>query len=250
MNPPASRGSRLLVVGASSGIGRAVALAAASTGWQVVAAARRADELDALHAAGSGRIATVPTDVRSDERCRQMVERAVEVMGGLDALVYAVGTSPLSSLVDTEGDAWRQVFDTNVIGAAQTCRAALPHLRTVQGRALFLSSIATDDPRPYLVPYGASKAALDTMIRGWRNEHPELCFIRLVVGPTATEFGSHWDPATVTELNKVRVARGLVKATFMTPDDVAAQVLHALTSPVWVQDVTVMPRNTLPTPPT
>jgi NAD(P)-dependent dehydrogenase (short-subunit alcohol dehydrogenase family) len=243
MSPAAPAGSRLLVVGASSGIGRAVALGAANAGWRVVVGARRTDELDELRDATDGQIATMRTDVRRDPDCRNLVDRSVEILGGLDAYVYAAGTSPLSLLLDTDGDAWREVLETNVVGAAQTCRAAVPHLRASGGRAAFLSSIATDDPRPFLVAYGASKAALDALVRGWRNEHPDVCFIRMVVGPTATEFGSRWDPDTIADLNKVRVARGLVKATMMTTDEVAAQVLDALSAPIWVQDVTVMPRN-------
>jgi len=237
-------GGRMLVVGASSGIGRAIALAADSAGWQVVAGGRRTTALDELRAESHGRIHIVTADVRHEDDCRRLVTDAVTTLGGLDALVYAAGTSPLSSLLDTDADAWRDVFGTNVIGAAQVCRFALPHLGTSRGRALFLSSIATDDPRPLLVAYGASKAALDALIRGWRNEHPDLCFVRVVVGPTTTEFGAHWDPAVVAELNKVRVARGLVKATMMTPGEVAAQMLDALRSPIWVQDITLMPRNT------
>ena len=135
------------------------------------------------------------------------------------------------------------MLETNVVGAALVCRHAIPHLERSDGRAVFLSSVSVDDPRPFLVPYGASKAALDSLIRGWRNEHPDLCFIRVVVGPTATEFGAGWDPATLGELAEARAERGLVKATIMTADEVAAQVLDALTAPVWVDDLRLMPRN-------
>jgi NADP-dependent 3-hydroxy acid dehydrogenase YdfG len=70
----------------------------------------------------------------------------------------------------------------------------------------------------------------------------------MVVGPTATEFGAQWDPDTVAELNKIRVARGLVRATMMTAEEVAGQVLMALQAPIWVQDITVMPRNSSDSP--
>ena len=65
----------------------------------------------------------------------------------------------------------------------------------------------------------------------------------MVVGPTITEFGSDWDPATVAALTEARAERGLVKATVMTADEVAAGVLDALASPVWVEDLRLMPRN-------
>ena len=236
------KGRRLLVVGASSGIGREVALAAARAGYRVMAAARRADRLAELREE-QGSVEIAVADVRRDADCAAMVERAVECFGGLDAFVYATGTSPLGPLADTDGEAWRAVLETNLVGAAQVCRAALPQLRANGGRAVFLSSLSADDPRPFMVAYGASKAGLEAMVRGWRNEHPELCFLCLVVGPTATEFGSRWDPAALAQLQAARSERGLVKATSMTPAEVAGEVLHALDSPVWTEHVTLVPRN-------
>ena len=208
-----------------------------------MAVGRRADRLEGLVAERHGDLVGVRADVRVEDDCRRMVDEAVGALGGLDALVYASGTSPLGRLVDMGADEWHTVFETNVVGAALVSRHAVPHLERSDGRALFLSSVSVDDPRPFLVPYGASKAALDSLIRGWRNEHPNLCFIRVVVGPTATEFGTGWDPATLGELAKVRVERGLVKTTVMTADEVAAQVLDALVAPVWLDDLRVMPRN-------
>ena len=140
--------------------------------------------------------------MRVADDCRRIVDEAVDGARRLDALVYTSGVSPLGRLVDMEVDDWQAVLETNVVGAALVSRHTVPHLERSDGRALFLSSVSVDDPRPFLVPYGASKAALDSLIRGWRNEHPNLCFIRVVVGPTATEFGTGWDPATLGELGQ------------------------------------------------
>jgi NAD(P)-dependent dehydrogenase (short-subunit alcohol dehydrogenase family) len=236
-------GRRLLVVGATSGVGRAIAAAAAADGARVVAVGRRSHRLDELVAQGHGEVVGVRADVRLEADCVRMVDEAAAALGGLDALVYAAGMSPLGRLVDTGADEWHAVLETNVVGAALVCRRAIPHLQASNGRTVFLSSISVEDPRPFLVPYGASKAALDSLIRGWRNEHPDLCFARVVVGPTATEFGTGWDPATLGELAEVRAERGLVKATIMTADEVAAQVLDVLTAPVWIDDLRLMPPN-------
>jgi NAD(P)-dependent dehydrogenase (short-subunit alcohol dehydrogenase family) len=236
-------GRRLLVVGATSGVGRALAVTAAAAGARVVAVGRRADRLDGLVAEHHGDLVGLRADVRVEDDCRRIVEEAVDGLGGLDALLYASGVSPLGRLVDTGANDWRAVFETNVVGAALVTRHAVGHLEASNGRALFLSSVSVEDPRPFLVPYGTSKAALDALIRGWRNEHPHLCFTRVVVGPTITEFGSDWDPATVAALTEARAERGLVKATVMTAEEVAARVLDALASPVWVEDLRLMPRN-------
>jgi len=236
-------GRRLLVVGATSGVGRAIAVTAAGSGARVVAVGRRSDRLDELVAQDHGELVGVRADVREEDDCARMVDDAVHTLGGLDALVYATGMSPLGRLVDMGADEWHAVLETNVVGAALVCRHAIPHLERSGGRAVFLSSISVEDPRPFLVPYGASKAALDSLIQGWRNEHPDLCFTRVVVGPTATEFGTGWDPTTLGELAEARAERGVVKATIMTADEVAAQVLDVLTAPVWIDDLRLMPRN-------
>jgi len=234
---------RLLVIGASSGVGAALAELAASRGARVVAVGRRKDRLEALDGGGNGTVHPLVGDVRNEDACDRAVDNAVELLGGIDALLYAAAVSPLGRLVDTTSDDWRNVFDTNVIGAALVCRRCIPHLIASDGRALFISSISADDPRPLLVPYGASKAALDALIRGWRNEHPHMCFIRAVIGPTATEMGSGWEPARVAELTAVRAERGLLRSKPMTPVEVANELLGAITSPVWVEDLRLVPAN-------
>lgn len=236
-------GKRLLVVGASSGIGRALAARAAEAGARVVATARRAERLEALAEQGDGRIIAVAGDVTRDLDCENIVDHAARALGGLDALIYAAGVSTLAPLLETDGEAWLTILKTNVIGAALTCRAALRHLSASRGRAVFLSSISAEDPRPYLVPYGASKAALDATIKGWRAEHPNICFSRIVVGPTSTEFGTGWAPEQIAKLTAVRAERGLLRAAPMTSEQAADAILGALQAPVWLEDMRLMPAN-------
>jgi len=236
-------GRRLLVVGASSGVGRALAEVAASRGARVVAVGRRKDRLETLSAESDAEIHPLVGDVRSEESCDRLVEDAISLLGGLDGLLYAAAVSPLGRLVDTTSAEWQGVLETNLIGAALVARRCIPHLEASQGHALFISSISADDPRPLLVPYGASKAALDALIRGWRNEHPQLCFSRVVIGPTATEFGSDWDHERVAEFAAVRAERGLIRARFMTATEVAHEVLATLVSPVWIEDLRLVPNN-------
>ncbi len=252
-------GLRVLVVGASSGIGRAIAIAAAAGGAQVCAAARRADRLNELVAEAASTtsgppssttssptraITAITADVRRDADCERLVAEAVAALGGLDALVYATGVSPLAPLSATDGDAWRSVLESNVVGAALVTRAAIDHLSQSHGRAAFLSSVSSEDPRPALVPYGVSKAALDAMIKGWRNEHPEIAFLRVVVGPTSgTEFAASWNPAALAGFFTAREGRGQARATEMNPSQVADEVLRALVSPVWTEDLRLLPSN-------
>lgn len=188
---------RLLVVGASSGIGRAVAGCAADAGWRVAAVARRADRLEKLAAEHRG-ITAVPADVRRADACRWIVDAAVVALDGIDALVYAAGVVPLSPLSAVDAPTWRNVLETNLVGASLVTAAAVPHLRASGGRAIYLSSDSVGHPLPGLVPYAASKAGLEETVRGWRAEHPDVVFATVVVGPTLTGMAEGWDPDELT----------------------------------------------------
>ena len=111
---------RLLVVGASSGIGRAVALLAAREGIDVVAAARRADRLDEMP------VATVVCDARRGEDCESVVAAAVARMGGLDAVVYAAGVSPLVAVADADADVWHECSRPTSWGPRSWCAPRCP----------------------------------------------------------------------------------------------------------------------------
>ena len=114
---------RVLVVGASAGIGRAIAVEVARAGARVAVAARRADRLAEL-AGELDQAFPVALDVSDPASCRAGVAEAVEVLDSLDALVYAVGTATLTRVADVDAELWRKTFETNVTGvfAAGDCR--------------------------------------------------------------------------------------------------------------------------------
>ena len=151
-------GRRVLVVGASSGVGRATGVAAATAGARVAFAARRAGPLaDAVTAAGEGCVA-LTCDVRRPEDCELVVLQAVDKLGGLDAVVYAPGVSALARFSDADAGLWQDVVATNLVGAALVARAAIEHLEASDGRLVLLGSSAVGRPYPGLVPYAAAKA--------------------------------------------------------------------------------------------
>ena len=229
---------RLLVVGASSGIGRAVALLAARDGFDVVAAARRVDLLRELS------VGAVACDVRHPSVCEAVVAETVNRLGGIDAVVYAAGVSPLAAVADAGGDVWHAVLETNVIGAALVVRAALPQLIAASGCAVFLSSDSVPRPYPGLVVYAASKAALNTLVAGWRVECPEVGFTRVAVGPTVTGFADGWAPERAAEYFARWEAEAYLYPgqPIMTAEQVAAEVLHIVRSPVHLDDVVLRAR--------
>jgi NAD(P)-dependent dehydrogenase (short-subunit alcohol dehydrogenase family) len=238
------KGHRILVVGASSGIGRSVGLQAAAAGADVAFAARRVDRLETAVAEAGGRSLAIRCDVRNDEHCAEAVALAVERFGGLDAVVYGAGKSPLTRSHDATGDVWREVLETNVIGAAQVARAALPHLEASGGRLVFLGSSSVGRPYPGLVPYTTTKAALHEMARGLRGEYPWLRVTTFIVGPTITEFADSWDPVLTVEMFERWSAEGYPAAgAVMTVEDMAEQVLRVLASGARIEEILVMPDN-------
>jgi NAD(P)-dependent dehydrogenase (short-subunit alcohol dehydrogenase family) len=221
------RGRRALVVGASSGIGRAVALRLAARGAEVAFHGRRRDRLDdAVAHAGAG--CAVVADVRDEAGCETLVRDAVAHLGGLDLLVVAASSSRLVRFRDVDATEWASVFATNVIAPALVVRAALPHL-SEGALAAFLSSESVGAPYPGLVPYGASKAALEEVVRGLRIEHPELRFVCVRVGQTMpTEFARDFSPELAGELMPKWIALGRMPAQAMDVEEVGRAIADAL----------------------
>jgi NAD(P)-dependent dehydrogenase (short-subunit alcohol dehydrogenase family) len=238
----------MVVVGASSGIGRAVGIQAAQAGASVAFAARRAELLEGAVATAGGKSFAVPCDVRDDRQCARVIDEAADKFGGLDAVVYATGKSPLFRLADADGDMWREVIETNIIGAAMVTRAALPHLEASSGRMLFLSSSSVGRPYPGLVAYATSKAALNEYARGLRNEYPWLRVTTFVVGPTMSEFADNWDPELAVAMMGRWGAEGYPMGWPMAVEDMAAQIVRVLASGANVEHVQVMPDQPVPEP--
>lgn len=214
---------RVLVVGASSGIGASVAKLLESGGWQVAGAARRYELVPAS--------VQLACDVRDPAACAAVVEEAARALGGLDGLVYATGSSPLRPLAETTAAEWEDVLRTNLVGAALVTAAALPHLAAVRGGAVYLSSHSVPEPWPGLGAYAASKAALETTVKAWAAEQPAVGFASYVVGPTLTNFAAGWDLGLATAYGPRWQRDGrLDVAAVRQPDEVAAEVIALLES--------------------
>jgi len=242
-------GRRLVIVGASAGIGRALAREALHAGADAVLVGRRRERLDEL-VAEAGRGHPVVADLTDPAACVALADAARDALGTIDALVFCAGASGLHRVRDVRYEDWRAVFDVNVIGPSVVVGSALPHIAP-GGLVAFLSSESVGRPRPGLTPYSASKAALEEAIRGWRVEHPELRFAALCVGATnGTEFARDFDMALAAELFPTWVAHGHMAAAMMPVDEVARALLEtvatALAHPsVDVQGVTLRPPGPL-----
>jgi NAD(P)-dependent dehydrogenase (short-subunit alcohol dehydrogenase family) len=238
-------GKRALVVGASSGIGRAIAMALCSEGARVAFAARRRDRLEAAVAeSGSGAVA-IECDVREPASCERAVAQTVAQLGGIDALVFSAGWAVPVPLAEAGAELWTRALETHVRGPALLTRAALPHLSQSRGRALYVSSIAAEDrpPRAGMALYVVGKAALDRMIEAWQGEHRDVGFTRLQVGDTSgTEFADGWPVDDLQHYVPTWHERGYLFGRMMEPERVAEQVIAILTNPEFVPSLTLIPR--------
>lgn len=247
-------GRRVLVVGASAGIGRAVAARAIADGAAVVAVGRRAERLAEL-VAGAGRARAVAGDVRDPGDCRRVVTEAADALGGLDLVVYCAGAAPLRPLADTTAEDWALVLDTHLLGVHHVVQAALGHLEP-HGVVAVLSSETVGRPRHGLGAYGASKAALEQALGSWRLEHPRVRFTTVTVGPTyPTEFGDAFDPHQLTRAMDDWLRHGLMTEEMMDPDAVAGTLLGLLAAAldhpgVGVEHLVLRPASPVAGPPT
>lgn len=157
----------ILVVGASSGIGRAVAERFAGQA-SVTALARRADRLSELTDVG---IATVAADVTDLAAIGGVLQSAVAARGLLTGLVYCAGVQVIKPMRSLGVDEVERLYRTNLV-APTLFAAAFGNARISTRDAVFcaVSSVAAQRPEPAIVPYAASKAGLDALIRGLARE--------------------------------------------------------------------------------
>lgn len=247
-------GRRILVVGASSGVGRALGLAAAGHGAHVAFAARRLELLHtAVEEAGPPSLA-LACDVTDESSVTQAVEGAASAFGGIDAVVYATGVDPLVRIETVDAATWSHLFATNVTGASLVTRAALPHLLAVRGRAVFISATSVGRPLPGMGAYATSKAALEELARAWRSEHPEVSFSTVAIGMTlGTEVTANWDTELLGQLAPVWDSRGHLFDNgpgYMGLDQVADTVVSVLAAPTCLPYVSVLADPALQPPAT
>jgi len=213
-------GRRVLVVGATSGIGRSVAQDAIDAGARVVVTGRRSERLAEL-ASGGRDVASVCADIRQPEDCARLAAEAASALGEIDLVFFAAGASMLNWIEDTTAEDWALAMQTNVIGVNLVISALLPHLAP-RAVVAACSSESVGHPHAGLVSYGASKAALEESLRGWRAEHPEVRFTCVAVGATyPTEFGLGFDPERLASAMELWTRHGHTQEELMATDDVA-----------------------------
>ncbi len=173
---------RVLVTGASSGIGYATAQLLASEGYQVFAGVRTEGDARHLHSAHAS-IFPVTLDVRNADEIAQAIA-AIERGGAtLRAVVNNAGIAVAGPLEYVPLDDFRRQFEINVFGALAVTQAALPLLRDASGRIVFISSVSGQIAPPFVGPYAASKFALEALADSLRMELAPFGIAVCVVQP-------------------------------------------------------------------
>ena len=174
-----------LVTGATSGIGKAAALALADAGFEVIGTGRNTARITPR-----GGVTYLDLDVSSDESVAAVVQQVIERFGRLDVLVNnagigSAGAAEENSVVQAQG-----VFDVNVFGLIRMTRAVLPHMRAQgSGRIINISSVLGFLPAPYGALYAASKHAVEGYSESVDHEVREHGVRVLLVEPFNTSTG-------------------------------------------------------------
>jgi short-subunit dehydrogenase len=218
--------SRILITGASQGIGLALAEAAARRGAKVLAAARSAEALRELkqRAAATGQsLEIVVADVTGPEDRRKMVEAAQQHFGGLDILINNAGVGATGHFVEASPERLRQIMEVNVFGVTETTRECLPLLRQGNKPAIVnISSIAGKRAMPARSEYSASKFAIQGFSEALRAELVKFGIDVIVVAPGLTQTNFSKNMIERKALMQIDHMRG------MTPEDVAEATLKAI----------------------
>lgn len=164
----------VLITGASQGIGKATALLFASKGYDLVLAARHAENLAAVaqEVQALGRQAlTIPTDVKDPQQVKTLIDKALAHYSAIDVLINNAGIYVSGSVENFSLDDWHQVIDLNLWGYIHTINSLLPHMiERGSGTIVNVSSIGGKVPIPYVVPYSTSKFAVTGMTEAMHSE--------------------------------------------------------------------------------
>jgi len=219
-------GTRMLIIGASSGIGQALARAAHSRGAKVALAARRLHLLSDL--AGQLGGSAYELDVADPRAIESVIGDVVADLGTLDAVIFTSAVVPFALIDETDVETWLHAYAVNAVGASHVLRTVLPHLNE-NATIVVASSHDVGRPRAGVAAYHASKAALDEILRSWRAEHPDLAVIRVSVGPTKdTEILRGADRDLLADLYRSWAQEGQIPGNMSDVSDVANAMLSLI----------------------
>jgi short-subunit dehydrogenase len=213
----------VVVLGASSGIGRAAAHAFAARGVRLVLAARSASSIERAaaecRARGASDVLTAPLDITDERAVGAMLARTRERFGGVDVWVSAASVYGFARFEDVPDDMLRRTIDVNLVSTMIAARCALPSLRERHGVLILLGSVFSELAAPYVIPYAVSKHGLAGFAKGLRMELRGAVDVCTVI-PASIDTPIHQHAANLTgrkvralppAVDPRRVARAIVR---------------------------------------
>lgn len=224
----------VVITGASSGIGKALAEQLSQRGARLVLAARRGERLEELNARLGGRHLVVRTDVAVPADCGNLIDRAIECHGRIDTLVCNAGYGIVRSVARTSYEEMRQIFDTNFFGTSELVRLAVPHMKRQaprdghRGHVMIVSSILGRIGMPNSGAYSATKFAQLGLAQALRVELSPQRIAVTTVHPVRTE--SEFFEAAA-QRSGARMSRRKAFEVSQTPETVARKMTRAIERP-------------------
>jgi NADP-dependent 3-hydroxy acid dehydrogenase YdfG len=235
-----------IVTGASSGIGRATALALSKAGAKVAIGARRTDKLSELEneiTKNDGQAFSQKLDVTKKSECDSFANSVIEKWGGVDILVNNAGLMPLSFIKNLKVDEWDQMIDVNIKGVLYCIAAVIPHmLEKKSGHIVNISSVAGRIVFPSGSVYCATKHAVTALSEGLRQEFSTRKNIRVTCiepGVVSTELTN-----TITDESLKDFVESAKKMQSLSAQDIANAIIYAVEAPDYVNVNEVLIRPT------
>jgi 3-oxoacyl-[acyl-carrier protein] reductase len=216
-----------VVTGSATGIGRAVAWRLAERGYAVAvnyskSKAEAEETAEGVRKRGA-KVIVVRANVADDSAVRELVDRTVKDLGGLDALVNNAATTHFVAHTDLDGltsEVWDEILAVNLKGTFFACRAAMPHLKARKGNIVNIASVAGIAGAGSSIAYAASKGAVITMTKSLaRAFAPEVRVNAVAPGPVMTRWLAGREKMVEQAMELTPLKRPA------TPDDVAAVTL-------------------------
>jgi NADP-dependent 3-hydroxy acid dehydrogenase YdfG len=225
-------GKIVVITGASSGLGEAVARLLSSEGASVVLGARRAERIETLAREltdAGGKAVAVTTDVTDSDQVKRLVDTAVQRFGRVDVIINNAGLMPQSPLERAKIDDWNRVIDVNIKGVLYGIAAVMPYFKEQRsGHVINVSSVAGHKVRPGGAVYAATKHAVRVISEGLRQEVKAYNIRTTIISPGAVETEL---PDSITEPDIAANMKKYYEDIAIPPDSFARVVAFAMSQP-------------------
>lgn len=215
----------VIVTGASSGIGFAIAEAYLARGYNVVGNARSAERLQAAAAqlGNPANFVGVPGDIADPQTAKALFSRAIESFGQVDILINNAGvTGGNGTTWELAPEVWRRVIEVNLVAPYLTCRALVPHMiERGYGRIVNIASVAGKEGNPNASHYSASKAGLIALTKSLAKELATKGVIVNAVTPAAAKTAIF---ETMTQAHIDFMLAKIPMGRFLAVDEAAAMI--------------------------